>query len=194
MCSSSTKWFVYRKKILLFQSQTNSIGVIMKNLTYKFCVLLVALISFASCSKDSLEEMETASLGTEPVPLNYSAVEMEVLDLVNAYRMEKGLSQLDYMDDISRQAMDHNTHMLENNEVCHHDFPSRYTALVNGVGAKAVSENVAFAYRSAEAVVNAWIKSDGHRINMEGDHTHFGISVKEDQDGKPYYTNIFIRN
>lgn len=165
----------------------------MKNLTYKMCILFVALISLTSCSKDTLEELEPVSLSAELAPVNYSAMEMEVLDLVNAYRAEKGLSQLEFMDDISRQAMNHNTHMLEMNEVCHHDFPSRYSALVNGVGATAVSENVAFAYRTAEAVVSAWIKSDGHRENIEGNHTHIGISIKEDQEGKPYYTNIFIR-
>ena len=55
---------------------------------------------------------------------------------------------------------------------------SRYQTLVKDVHAKAVSENVAYGYSSAEAVVNAWIKSEGHRENMLGDHTHFGISIK----------------
>lgn len=164
----------------------------MKNLTYYVWFLAVAL-SFTSCSKDDIEEFESADLSAKVVPVAYSSIELEVLDLVNIYRSENGLADLDYIDDISRQAIAHNDHMVERDEVCHHDFPSRYSALVNSVEAKSVSENVAFGYRTAEAVVNAWVKSEGHQKNMLGDHTHFGISVKEDGEGKLYYTNIFIR-
>ena len=115
------------------------------------------------------------------------------MDLVNKLRLENGLSELELLDDGSRQAELHNQHMIEHSEVCHDDFPSRYSALVNDVHAKAVSENVAFGYRSADAVVNAWIKSQGHYENLMGNHTHFGISINEDQDGRYYFTNIFVR-
>lgn len=37
-------------------------------------------------------------------------------------------------------------------------------------------------------VVNAWVKSDAHRKAMEGEATHFGISVKRDTKGKNYFT------
>jgi uncharacterized protein YkwD len=165
----------------------------MKNLTYSVWLLAICAISLTSCSKDSIEELDTANLTTKPAPVNYSDIELNVLALVNAYRAQEGLSDLLFLDEGSVQAAGHNEHMIEGNEVCHHYFGDRYQALVNTVGAKAVSENVAFGYRTAEAVVNAWIKSEGHRKNMEGDHTHFGISVKEGKDGKLYFTNIFVR-
>ena len=137
--------------------------------------------------------MDTASLITKPAPVNYNSIELDVLELVNAYREQQDLPELLYLDESSIQAASHNEHMIENDEVCHDFFGTRYQALVNSVNAKAVSENVAFGYRTAEAVVNAWIKSEGHRKNMEGEHTHFGISVKEGKDGKFYFTNIFVR-
>lgn len=166
----------------------------MKNFTYKFLFFAVAVITLTSCSKDSLgEELETAELNTGVAPVTYSSFELEVLDLVNAYRAEANLQQLDLLDDSSRQAELHNKHMIEHNEVCHDDFPSRYNALVTEADAKAVSENVAYGYRTAEAVVQAWIKSEGHRENLLGNHTHFGISINQDPNGKNYFTNIFVR-
>lgn len=167
--------------------------VIMKNLTFYVWFLAIAALSLTSCSKDNIGEMETANLTTKVSPVSYTGIELEVLDLINEYRDLKGFSQLNVLDEGSRQAVIHNGHMIENDEVCHDNFTDRYTALVNNVQAKAVSENVAFGYSSAEAVVNAWIKSDSHRENMEGDHTHFGISVKEGTDGRLYFTNIFVR-
>ncbi len=155
--------------------------------------MAICTISLTSCSKDSLEELESADLTTKLAPVEYSSIEAEVLELVNAYRAQKGLTDLLYLDEGSIQAASHNEHMIENDEVCHDFFGSRYQALVNSVNAKAVSENVAFGYRTADAVVTAWIKSDGHRKNIEGNHTHFGISVKEGEDGKFYFTNIFVK-
>lgn len=165
----------------------------MKNLTYSIWLLAFCMFSLTSCSKDSLEEIETADLTTKLAPVSYSSIELDILELVNAYREQQGLSELFYLDEGSVQAATHNEHMIEGNEVCHHFFGDRYQALVNSVNAKAVSENVGFGYRTAEAVVNAWIKSDGHRKNMEGEHTHFGISVKEGKDSQLYFTNIFVK-
>lgn len=165
----------------------------MKNLTYSLWLLAVCVLTLTSCSKDSLEEAESAELHTEVPAVDYSPIELQVLDLVNDYRAANGFEQLDYLDVISWQAENHNRHMIEKDEVCHDDFASRYSALVNTIKAKAVSENVGFGYRSAQAVVDAWIRSEGHKVNLEGDFTHFGISVNEDAVGKLYFTNIFVR-
>ena len=72
------------------------------------------------------------------------------------------------------------------------DFNIQYQNLVQEIEARVVSENVGFGYRTSEAVVEAWIKSEGHRENIEGSNTHFGISVDQDQNGKKYFT-IFSR-
>ncbi|WP_029033660.1 CAP domain-containing protein [Salinimicrobium terrae] len=165
----------------------------MKNLTSYVWLIAICAVSLTSCSKENIEEVESANLTTKLAPINYSSLELDVLELVNVYREQQGLSTLLYLDEGSIQAASHNDHMIHDNEVCHHFFGSRYQALVNSVNAKAVSENVGYGYDSAEAVVNAWVKSDGHRKNMEGEHTHFGISVKEGKDGQLYYTNIFVR-
>lgn len=165
----------------------------MKNLTYSIWLMALVLFSATSCSKDSIEDMDSANLTSKVAPVKYSNIELDVLEMINDYRAQQGLTQLSFLDEGSIQAANHNEHMITNEEVCHDDFASRYQALVKEVKAKAVSENVAFGYRTAEAVVNAWIKSEGHRENIEGDHTHFGVSVKEGKDGRLYFTNIFVR-
>lgn len=167
----------------------------MQNITHRVCLLFVCVFTFISCSEDNLMDNENAAIKTANLVdyVSYSAIENEILEAVNSYRESKGLSVLKKVDDITFQALDHNLYMIEKKEVSHDNFAKRYSALVNEIGAKAVSENVGFGYRTADAVVRAWINSEGHRINIEGDYTHFGISVDQDEDGKNYFTNIFVR-
>jgi hypothetical protein len=42
--------------------------------------------------------------------------------------------------------------------------------------------------------LNAWLASPSHKANIEGNHTHFGIAIKENPaNGRKYYT-IFCQN
>ena len=56
-----------------------------------------------------------------------------------------------------------------------------------------MSENVAYGFSSAESLVNAWLNSASHRENIEGDFTDFDISAEKNNEGKWYFTNIFIK-
>jgi uncharacterized protein YkwD len=133
---------------------------------------------------------------TPPVASNvysYSAIENEILALINTYRISVGLKALVKTDYISNQAEQHNTYMITNNILDHAGFDTRYQNIKNVLGAKSVGENVAFGYTSAQAVVNGWLASPGHKANIEGDFTNFGISVRSDSAGKKYFTNIFAK-
>jgi uncharacterized protein YkwD len=45
-----------------------------------------------------------------------------------------------------------------------------------------------------ESAFSAWMNSPAHKANIEGDYTHFGMSVTTDtQTGRKYYTNMFIK-
>lgn len=165
----------------------------MRRSTTRILMLAICVLSFASCAKENLDEEITAYNNVAKVDYSYSDMELQILDQVNAYRKTQDLPALKPLAQISLEAEDHTSYMVETGQVNHDNFGKRYTDLVNSIGAKAVSENVAFGYRSAEAVVQAWIKSEGHRENMEGNSTHFGISVKQDKDGRNYFTNIFVR-
>lgn len=133
---------------------------------------------------------------TPPVASNvysYSTIENETMNLINTYRVSIGLNALIKSDYISNQSEQHNTYMIANNIMDHAGFDTRYQNIKNALGAKSAGENVAFNYASAQAVVNGWLASPGHKANIEGAYTHFGISVRSDSAGKKYYTNIFAK-
>jgi uncharacterized protein YkwD len=150
-------------------------------------------LSLSACSKDSIEDNDISKNLELNDDFAYSTIEIEILDAVNSYRKSKDLTILQKLDDITIEAVNHTEYMVSLNVVNHDNFNKRYQNLVQEIGARAVSENVGFGYRTAEAVVAAWIKSEGHRANIEGSYTHFGISVEQDQAGKNYFTNIFVR-
>lgn len=163
--------------------------------TKQFCIVLMCFFAFASCSKDnSIPENSDLTKAVElGNSIAYTAIESDILNGVNKYRESIGLSTLTKVDEVTYQADDHTEYMTTNEVVNHENFNVRYSNLVNNVGAKAVAENVAFGYGSADAVLKAWIASEGHRENIEGNFTHFGIAVDKDKNGKNYFTNIFMR-
>lgn len=154
-------------------------------------MLCAILFSLVGCSTD--EPIETTPESSINVNTKtYSNLERSVMDLVNNHRVSLGLTRLSPLDIISTEAKNHNDHMIAYDEVCHDFFFNRQNALINNVNATSVGENVAYGYSSAQAVLNAWLNSDAHKQNMEGDYSHFGISVLTDDEGKNYFTNIFI--
>lgn len=166
----------------------------MYTITKQLCVALICVLMFSSCSNDTdlpgNAELKTADLVDY---VTYSQIEIDVLDAVNDHRISKGLSSLKRVDGITLQAYGHNQYMIKQKKVSHDNFSTRYTNLVKEIGAKAVGENLAYGYPTAGAALKGWLNSEGHRENLEGDYTHFGISVAQDEDGKNYFTNIFVR-
>jgi uncharacterized protein YkwD len=84
--------------------------------------------------------------------------------------------------------------MITNNVVNHDGFVNRSDNIIKNLGAKTVGENIAFNYSSPQGALNAWLNSPGHKENIVGNYTHFGISIRENPaTGKKYYTNIFAK-
>jgi uncharacterized protein YkwD len=152
---------------------------------------LLALLFF-SCSTDSVEEDKIEALTSNYAP-EAKTIEIEILELINNHRISKGLSSLGNMTPIKAQAYSHTDYMVDKDEMSHDNFYLRSSTLKNNEGAITVGENVAYAYSSAESVVNAWINSESHRANIEGDFTNFDISAEKNNEGKWYFTNIFIK-
>lgn len=158
----------------------------------KFLPLLAIVLFSYSCSTDAIEEEKIDAVIAAYVPPT-KTIEIEIMELINAHRIEIGLPSLKSLDDIKAEAFSHTDYMIENDEVSHANFYQRRTNLVNRIGAKSVGENIAYAYSSPQSVVNAWINSDGHRKILEGDFTDFDISAEKDEDDRWYFTNIFVK-
>ncbi len=157
-------------------------------------VFIVMSITMNSCSADSAEGNENTTATEQVVTsYNYNTSELETMQLINEYRVSIGLNALEKNNHISYKCEEHNKYMVSNNVVNHNDFTSRSDNLINVLGAKKVGENVAYNYKTSEAALKAWLESPGHKENIEGNYTHFGISVTTDASGKKYYTNIFVK-
>jgi uncharacterized protein YkwD len=161
------------------------------------CAMMFVVISIAmnSCSADSAEGTDNSTT-TETLVTNYTYndSEIETMKLINDYRVSIGLNALEKINHISFKCEEHNNYMIANNVVDHNDFTSRSNNIISVLGAKKVGENVAYNYKTSEAAVRAWLDSPGHKENIVGDFTHFGLSVTTDaKTGKKYYTNIFAK-
>ena len=167
----------------------------MNKITLTSFMLIFCTLFLTSCSKDSISDEVTAydQVATKKMSYDYAAIEVEILEDINIYRKANGLAELKPLTQISIEAEDHTNYMIDNAVVSHDNFQQRAAYLMSQAGAKSVSENVAYGYRTADAVVKAWLKSKEHKENIEANNTHFGISVRTDENGKHYFTNIFIR-
>ena len=157
-------------------------------------ILPMALVfTMMSCSSDSTEDL-TLPQATLVQEYSSSADELELADLINAHRLSLGLNALQTIPHISYKSEEHNEYMISNNVVNHDLFAERSQNIMQVLGAVKVNENVAYNYSSPNSVLNAWLNSPGHKANIEGQFTNFGISIRENPEtGKKYYTNIFIK-
>ncbi len=157
-------------------------------------LLLVAIVySMNSCSSDSSETPSSSTSTMKVMDYSYDSSELDAMNLINTYRLSVGLNALQQINHISYKSEEHDHYMISNNVVNHNDFVSRSENLISVLGAKRVGENIAYNYNTPQSVVNAWLNSPTHKENIEGDYTHFGISIRKNQDGKKYYTNIFVK-
>ncbi|MCL5128463.1 MULTISPECIES: CAP domain-containing protein [unclassified Algibacter] len=151
----------------------------------------IAMFAF-SCSTERMDD-DSGTIVISEVTMESKTIEVETLELINDYRLSKGLNPLEDMDIVKSVAYSHTDYMLENNKISHDYFFKRSEYLKSHTGAERVSENVAYGYSSAKTLVTAWLESEGHRHNIEGDFTNFDISAEQNENGRWYYTNIFIK-
>lgn len=119
-----------------------------------------------------------------------------IFDDINAYRVKHGLSQLENSDAISTEAKRHSLDMANHTIPFGHDgFDQRMHKLFGQFKqSRGIAENVAYTSEEAESVVQQWLKSSGHRENIEGNYNMTGIGIAHDKNGLVYVTQIFLRN
>ncbi|MBO9153904.1 CAP domain-containing protein [Chitinophaga sp. GCM10012297] len=122
------------------------------------------------------------------------SVEEDILFYVNKFRRSKGLKPLELSNVVSIEARDHSKSMATGRRGFGHDgFESRVGDISKKLGTvRAAAENVAYGNLSAQAVVDGWIKSPGHRKNMLGDFNLIGIGTAKGKGNIVYFTQIFI--
>ncbi len=119
--------------------------------------------------------------------VNYDTA-YEILDLVNEERKKNGLEALtmdkDLLDAAMQRAAESSvyfSHVRPNGEMCH------------SACSKMSGENIAAGHRSAEAVMDGWMNSEGHRANiLNSYYNSIGIGVS-DVGGRLSYAQCFGR-
>ncbi|WP_115462977.1 CAP domain-containing protein [Winogradskyella aurantiaca] len=164
----------------------------MKRLSALPILAFVAMMGFSSCSTDNSLE-ETIAAKDLNNPPNVKVIEIEVLELINQHRISIGLNPLLDHSVVKAVAFTHTDYMIEADDISHDNFYQRKESLEVNAEAVSVSENVAYGFSSPQSLVNAWLNSPSHRATIEGNFTDFDISAEQNENGKWYYTNIFIK-
>jgi len=148
-------------------------------------VFFIVILGFLSCEKDSLEE--------NLVQPSNSVIEKEILNLVNSHRSSIGKEMLLNSNVAKEYADEHSLYMVGKGKISHDNFPIRAENISQKTNASFIAENVAKDFTTASQTFSKWLESSGHKQNIEGDFTHTGVSVKADEDGNFYFTQIFYK-
>ncbi|MBQ4324582.1 MAG: LysM peptidoglycan-binding domain-containing protein [Clostridia bacterium] len=116
------------------------------------------------------------------IPLTDSGVtayENEVVRLVNKERQERGLKGLSQNWELARVARIKSRDMQQNGYFSHNSpvYGSPFQMMKSfGISYRSAGENIAKGYATPEAVVNAWMRSEGHRANiLSNSFTEIGV-------------------
>lgn len=165
----------------------------MKTTLLRAIVPVALMFTMISCSSNDTEE----TVAAKPQLIEsyeYNSNELQLADLINEHRASLGLNPLQLINHVSYKSEEHNEYMIARKVVNHDLFAQRSENIIEVLGAVKVNENVAYNFVSSASALNAWLNSPGHKANIEGNFTHFGISIREDETtGKKYYTNIFVK-
>jgi uncharacterized protein YkwD len=126
---------------------------------------------------------------------NDDALATDILRIVNEHRAKKRLPPLTIHNAISAEAERHSHNMATGKiPFGHEGFDERMERVSRKVTSSfAWAENVASGPLGAEAVVDLWLHSPGHKKNIEGNYNLTGIGISKNRDGELYFTQIFVR-
>lgn len=122
-----------------------------------------------------------------------SSFEAEVIRLVNEIRRQNGLQALTTNWELSRVAR-YKSQDMRDKRYFSHTSPTYGTPFqmitAFGIPYRTAGENIARGYSSAQAVVNGWMNSSGHRANiLNTSYKQIGVGYVADGN---YWTQMFI--
>lgn len=117
----------------------------------------------------------------------------QVVELVNQERTKAGLNAVTLDQNIASAAL---VRAKEIETSFSHTRPngSKFsTALTEqGVTFKGAGENIAWGQKSPEAVIQAWMNSEGHRANiLNKNFTKIGVGYYQNAAGRNFWTQLF---
>ena len=136
------------------------------------------------------------SMNTKVASSAITDLEKAVNQQINQYRASKKLPPLSVDPQITQIARIHSENMANGKVRFSHDgFEGRAKAIT--IPYQSVAENLAYNMGYSDPVrkaVEGWIKSEGHRKNMEGQFNLTGIGIAKNAKGEYYFTQLFVRS
>lgn len=127
---------------------------------------------------------------------NQNSMAQQVVELVNNERAKYGLAPLAIDSSVSEVAQAKSEDMRDNNYFSHTSptYGSPFEMLkAFGVNYSSAGENIAKGQKTAQAVVEAWMNSEGHRENiLNSNYTKIGVGYATG-NGTTYWTQMFIK-
>lgn len=126
-----------------------------------------------------------------------AAAQQSILALTNAERAKAGCPALTLNSQLNAAADAHSEDMAARDYFDHDDPEGRGPGdriAASGYKPRTWGENIAAGYRSAEAVVEGWMNSAGHRRNiLNCDFAELGVGYATNPatDNWPYWTQVF---
>lgn len=117
----------------------------------------------------------------------------QVVELVNEERAKAGISPLTIDAGLENAALVRTSEIQTNFSHTRPNGNSFATAIQEaGVTYRRSGENIAWGQRTPEAVVNAWMNSDGHRANiLNKNFSRIGVGYLTNGSGTPYWVQLF---
>lgn len=126
----------------------------------------------------------TAPTTTDSNGYSVNDYEKQVVQLVNQIRKENGLSELTLNTELSKVARIKAQDMHDNQYFSHTSptYGSPFDMMKQfGISYRTAGENIAMGQQSPQAVVDAWMNSEGHRANiLNSSYTQIGMGYVAD--------------
>jgi len=168
--------------------------------TQSILVGLVFLTGLVGCTSTDSRELSASQVVSEKPLVDVvdqsSDLEKTVLLLVNQYRKQHGLSNLEINNDISVIARNHSYNMAMGISAWGHDgYEDRTKMVATVIRWEEFGENLARNSNndSAQKAMTGWINSPLHEDNLIGNFSYTGIGVARSASGEYFFTQIFVR-
>jgi uncharacterized protein YkwD len=136
---------------------------------------------------------ETSVPETEDEGSTESSFAEQVVKLVNQERAKNGLNPVTLDKTIEAAGLVRAKEIAVSFSHTRPNGSSFSTVLKEqGISYRGAGENIAMGYKTPEAVMEAWMNSDGHRANiLNKNFTEIGVGHYQSEDGKNHWTQLF---